>query len=249
MTELLNAYPESFVIATALAVAFDLMRRPLTAIGARWRAFFVESAMRQTPPVSLLVDLAGWILLPVLACIGFIPALVIIVDVATLMGVSPATRIADLQHGVVLLWLLVVPFLWLQVWHLMGLAGFFRRCRYLLLLVAVPLLAQIAAWLALAARPHPGGLAHLLAHLFCLGVLPFVMPVLHTRVLAPLFTAAGRVPRTNWRRAVVRFGNVLLVAATAATIVWYSQAARGTLGATAGMAYQPAPHILRGPSS
>jgi hypothetical protein len=187
------------------------------------------------------------LLLPPLAVIAFVPALVLIVDVAWLMGFG-TIALAQLPHAKVLLGLTAGSFLGLQVWHMMGLPGFFPRVRYVLLLVSVPLLAQILAWLALGLLPGTTATA-VTAHLLCLGVLPYLMPLVHGRVLAPLFAAAGVVPRTNWRPAVRRLGNVALVAVVAGIFLWYDHAVRvRPLGMVTRTGYHAAPENLGPPS-
>lgn len=247
MADLLTTYPESFALALAFAVAVDVMRRLFVAASAHFRRFFsTDAEARSTMPLA--ADLAGYLLLPVVAVIAFAPALIVIVDLAWLMGfgtVSPAR----LPHATILLGLTVGTFVGLQVWHMMGLAGFFRRARYVLFLVSVPLLAQVLAWLALDfARPASPAVA-VAAHLLCLGVLPYLMPPIHGRVLAPLFAAAGAVPRSNWRPAVRRLGSVVLAAAAAGIFLWYDHAVRvRPLGIMARTVYHAPPENLGPPS-
>lgn len=247
MAELLTTYPESFAFALAFAVAVDVLRRLFTAAHVHFRRFFSTDAAPR-PAMPLAADLAGYLLLPVVVVIAFAPALIVIVDFAWLMGfgtVSPAR----LPHAEVLLGLTVGTFVGLQVWHMMGLAGFVCRARYVLLLAAVPLLAQILAWLALdLVRPALASIT-VTAHLLCLGVLPYLMPQVHGRVLAPLFRAAGAVPRTNWQPAVRRLGNAVLVAAAAGVFLWYGHAVHvRPLGIMAGTVYHAPPENL-GPTS
>jgi TonB family protein len=235
VTELLTGNPQSIIVAVLLAVAIDLIRRVLRLVagGAR-RFWFGPDADTQKSSVG--VELLSYLLFPVLAFIAFVPALVVIVATATLMGFDPHVKLSMLAHGMALLWALTFLFLWVQVWHLMGLPGLGRRLRYLLLLIALPLLVQILTWLFLdvlfrfhLANADDLKIAGHLGHLFSMGVFPFLVPVFHARVLVPVFTFVTKSTAHRWRAAVTIVASVALVAFLVGIFLWFGQARRTAL--------------------
>lgn len=232
MSELLATSPQAILVAFVLAVAIDLVRRLLLVV-ARGAKRFWNGPEAEGSRTAWYAEIASYLLFLPLAFIGFVPPLVIIVATAALMGLPPDVKLSALAHGMVLLWALTGIFLWLQVWHLMGLPGFWKRVRYLLLLLALPLLMQILTWLILHFAVHfrLAGLEHLrlasrFGHLFSLGVFPFLVPLVHHRVLAPILGFAMEQTARRWRPAMTAIGWVVLVGFVAAIFFWFGQAGR-----------------------
>lgn len=216
MTELLTAQPQSIVIAVLVAIAIDLFRRVFKFAGRKTRRFWFGSAPKGLE-TGWVAELCSYFLFPVLAFFAFVFSLVVLVATATLMGFDPHVRIAALAHGTLLLWSLVVLFLWVQIWHVMSLPGFWQRVRYVLLLFALPLTFQVIAWIALDCLFRAGfadtetlKLVSLASRLACVGLVPFLMPLLHARILAPVFEHLIEITPARWRRAVVVAGSVTL---------------------------------------
>ncbi len=229
MTELLATTPQAIFIAVVLAVAIDLMRR-LLRFAARGAKRFWNGPEADGIKTAWYAELASYLLFLPLAFITFVPPLVMIVVTASLMGFPPDVKLSALTHGMALLWILTAVFLWLQIWHLMGLPGFWRRVRYFLLLLALPLLVQILTWLLLdfTFHFHLATNAHLklagrLCHLFSLGVFPFLVPLVHQRVLAPVFTFVTSQTKKRWRPLVTAIGCAVLAGFVAAVFLWFGQ--------------------------
>jgi hypothetical protein len=229
MSELLTTSPQAIIVAVVLAVAIDLLRRllRLVARGARW---FWNGPAEGGETTTWYAELASYLLFPPLAFVAFVPPLVVIVATAVLMGFPPPVKLAMLAHGMALLWTLTAAFLWLQIWHLMGLPGFWRRVRYLLLLVALPLLMQILTWLLLEALLNYAAvstaglrLAAGIGHLFSLGVFPFLVPVVHARVLVPVFTFTTSQTARRWRPLVTGIGVIALAAFVVLVFLWFGE--------------------------
>lgn len=235
MTELLTGNPQSIIAAILLAIAIDLARRVLRLVagGAR-RFWFGPDADAQKSSIG--VELLSYLLFPILALIAFVPSLVVIIATATLMGFDPGVKLSMLAHGMALLWVLTFVFLWVQIWHVMSLPGFWRRVRYLLLLIALPLLVQILVWLLLdalsryqLANSDDLRIASRMGHLFSLGVFPFLVPLLHTRVLVPVFTFVTKSTARGWRATVTGVASGALVAVLVGSFVWFGQVSRTSL--------------------
>lgn len=251
MTELLTGSPQSIIIAVLLAVAIDLVRRVLRLVagGAR-RFWFGPDADAQKSSIG--VELLSYLLFPVLAFIAFVPSLVVIVATATLMGFDPNVKLSMLAHGMALLWALTFLFLWVQIWHLMRLPGFWRRVRYLLLLIALPLLVQILIWLFLdllfrfhLANSEDLKIASRLGHLFSMGFFPFLVPVLHARALVPVFTSIMESTKKRWRAAATGVASAALVAVLVGIFMWFGQASRTSLFAQ----NEPGPSAASAPAA
>lgn len=206
-----------FCAALAAAVAIDLLSRLLRAIR-RDVGRLGRRAPETEPRHSVLTELAGYLLLPPLAFLGFIPPILVLLSTAMLMGFGPQVKIAGLEHGMLLLWLLVLAFLWVQVRYLISLPGFWQRVRYFLLLVSLPLVPLTLNWLLLdglfdwhLANAPALFVADRVGRLLFLGVLPYFMPAVHARLVVPVLTWASNLPREDWRLAVRRIGNTLFV--------------------------------------
>jgi len=226
MAELLAVGVVNFVMAFGVVVALDLLRRVFGILARGLRR--LAHAAPQPPGDTFLTALFTYFLYPFVAIAGFIPPLTVLTAVAVLLGADRKVMIGMFPNGMMLLWTLTVAFLWLQVWYLLSLPGFGRRIRYVVLLLALPLLAQILAWLCLdflsksaygAAFALPA--VRQLAHLAILGVFPFLMPLVHARWIAPLFAWASALPSERWRPAVTGIGTALLFAAVLALFVWF----------------------------
>jgi TonB family protein len=159
----------------------------------------------------------------IIGVLGFVPALAEIRYTALLFGFGSDASAAGLPNGNLLMWTLLVVFLWVQLGHFVSLRSVWTRCRFLCLLVALPLIPQILSWLALGfVLQHrlAGGTemtaVNRLATLICLGALPYLVPSFHRRVLGPLFTKASEAAGPRWREALQYAGNLSLVAATVA---------------------------------
>ncbi len=232
MTDLLTTSPQAIIVAVVLTVAIDIVRRLLRLVA--WGAKrFWNGPETDGATTAWYAELAGYLLFPPLAFIAFIPPLVVIVATATLMGFPPNVKLSMLAHGMALLWTLTVAFLWVQIWHLMSLPGFWRRVRYCLLLVALPLLAQILTWLSLdalfqyrIADAVALRIAGSIGHLFSLGVFPFLMPMVHARILTPVLTFATRQTARRWRPLIIGIGCAVLAAFVAVVFLWFGEAGR-----------------------
>jgi TonB family protein len=251
VTELLTGSPQSIIVAVLLAVAIDMTRRVLRLVagGARRFWFGPDTDAQKS---SIGVELLSYLLFPVLAFIAFIPSLVVITATATLMGFDPTVKLSMLAHGMALLWALTFLFLSLQIWHLMGLPGIWQRLRYLLLLIALPLLVQILTLLFLDvlfrfhfANADDLKIASDLGHLFSMGVFPFLVPVFHARVLIPVFTFVTKSMARRWRTAVTVVASAALVAALVGIFLWFAQASRTTLFAQS----EPGPSTATAPAA
>ncbi len=148
---------------------------------------------------------------------------------ALLMGFSPQIILMDVPNSDLLLLAFAILFLWVQLGHLMHLRSVWTRCRYVCLLISIPLLAQILLWLAIdfADRQHvlEGRalyLVRVVSVLLSAGVLPFFGPSLHGRVLAPAFTWAGNVAGPRWHEAIEYIGNTLLFLGSVAMFVLFT---------------------------
>lgn len=194
----------------------------------------------KTPPARdadngpFVSGLSGFCLMYFAALSAIIPALATIWCTARLMGYGPNV-FGTLPNGELLFWTLVVPYLWLQSRTIMRLHGFWRRCRYLGLLIVLPLLAQALAWFALdAARAHGVGDNNALAvannwlGLLSIGMLPYAMPAIHKHMLAPVFTWTGGLAPDRWRGIFVAIGNSLFAVALVGILVLFGVALRTT---------------------
>lgn len=237
MTELLTTNPYSIAIAVALAIGIDLFRRIYLLIAGRARRFwFGADAPLGVAPTGWVAELCSYFLYPVVAVVAFACSVLIIVVTATLMGFDPSVKLGSLAHGGLLLWTLAFAFLWVQVWYVMSLPGFWRRVRYILLLVAVPMLLQSVTWLALdgvfrlgLADSEDLKLASRLSRLICIGAFPFFMPIVHARLLAPVFTAITESTARRWQLAVTALGCVVLVAVAIGAAWGVGEVGRTTL--------------------
>lgn len=235
MTELLTSHPQSIAIAVALALAMDLARRLFLWLVRGARRFWFGSGP-EALKIGWVPELCSYLLYPVLAFFAFVFSLAAIIATATLMGFDPRVRIAALAHGSLMLWVLVATFLWLQVWYLMSLPGFWRRLRYVLLLAALPMALQVIAWLVLEAifrlrlaDSETLKLGSLVSRLLCLGVFPFLMPLVHRRVLAPVFTHFMELAAPRWRPRLTAIGSVALAVVVLGTAWSVSEASRRAL--------------------
>jgi len=190
---------------------------------------------RSTSEEPFLSGLSGFCLMPVVALLGFLPCFAIIKSTAMLMGFWRTVRFDQIPNVALLLWTLLVVFLWQQVRYVMGLRKFWIRCRYLCALGVFPLAAQSLAWLALdyarrqaLADPAALSIAADWSRLVSLGAVPFFMPAIHHRLLAPFFTRAGGLAGERARKIVVRIGNALFVAIMAALLVAFAFVQRTT---------------------
>jgi TonB family protein len=250
MAELLAAGPYYIVMAFGAAVALELLRR--IAMALLRLAGRLRHAARPPKADNFLTGLFSYLLFPFLAFIAFIPPLVLLTSVAILLGFDPGVKIGSLANGALLLWTFTIAFLWIQIWYLMSLPRFGQRLRYLVLLLALPLLAQLLTWLCIgflharaladaAALKAPGQLGHLIS----LGLLPFLLPLIHAHFCVPFFTWASNLPAERWRLTVTRLGNGLLSVAVLGIFAWYGCAA----GAHSGVQVVPEPQADKAPAS
>lgn len=235
MTELLNARPQAILLAIVLAIVIDVARRLLRLVGTGARRFW-NGPEPGGAKLAWYAELASYLLFPLLAFISFVPPLVLIVGVAKLMGFESNVQVSMLNHGLALLWLLTITFLAVQIWYLMRLPGFWRRLRYLLILVSLPLLIQVLIWLLLdlafryrLANAADLGLAGSIGHLFALGIFPFLVPMVHGRIVVPVLTFATNETRHRWRPAIIATGCAVLVGFVAATFAWFGEVQKTTL--------------------
>ncbi len=236
MAELLTVHPDSFLIALMLAIGIDLVWRAFRAFGGAAHRFWIGPAAAEGAKAFWAYELLSYLLYAPLAIIAFVPALIAIVVIAALMGFDPDVKLAALAHGMLLLWTLVLVFLWVQVGHLLALQGFWRRFRYLLLLMAVPMLLQALAWETLDGvfrlrwlETEDLKLLSQVSKLLCLGLLPFLMPLLHGRALTPVFSFVTGSTADRWRKLVVVLGSVALVGLLAFAVWSIDAAGKSTM--------------------
>ena len=225
MQQFLCAAGWTIAAGAGIAIVLDLVRRLFRFLIAR-----VKRARGAVPaPTRRATFWTGVLSLMVVVAIGllgFFPANIAVQSLAVLMGFARDVKAAMLPGGKIILWAYLVAFIWIQLQYTMSLEGFWKRCRYLGLLVVIPVLAQVACWFAFdLALAH--GLADAdelltaapLAQLLSLGLLPFFVPALHHRVIAPVLTWASAIPGEKWRKTVVGIGNGLFALAMAGAIV------------------------------
>lgn len=236
MAELLTVHPDSFLIALVLAIGVDLVWRAFRSFGGAARRFWSGPETAQDVRPFWAIELLSYLLYFPLAILAFVPPLVLVVVVAVLMGFDPDVKLAALAHGLLLLWTLVAVFIWIQVGHLLSLSGFWRRLRYLLLLAAIPMLLQALAWETFDGvfrlrllETEDLKLLSQVSKLLCLGLLPFLMPFLHARVLVPVFSFVTDSTAHRWRTAVTILGTVALVGLVVFAVWSIDAAGRSTM--------------------
>ena len=148
---------------------------------------------------------------------------------ALLMGFSPQTILVNVPNSELLLLAFATLFLWVQFGHIMRLRSVWTRCRYVCLLISIPLLAQIFLWLAIdfadrqhVLEGHALYLFRVLSVVLSAGVVPFFCPSLHSRVLAPAFTWAANIAGGRWYQAIEYLGNTLLLLGSVAIFVLFT---------------------------
>lgn len=244
MSALFSTRPDIFATAVLLAAAVYVVCLFGRSLHFHASRFWLGEDADDKPRLGIGAEVVSFLLLPFLAILAFVPALVSLFEVAALEGIAPTTIQGIFVRTGVLIWVLLSAFLLIQVSYLLSLKCIGARLRYCLLLIAVPLAAQLASGLALGYMhvPSSAELARLF-HLFSLGVLPFFLPVLHRRLIAPLVRAAQ--PERSRRAFATAVATIVLVLVSIGIVFGYghfSQAfARGP-----GMAYQPAPEIAKG---
>jgi TonB family protein len=236
IAQFLGEEAQTIAIAIFAAIGLDLVRRLLGALAGLVRrpagregVFFPGG-----PPPSedelrgrTIFGFLSFCLVPVIGVIAFVPALVTINSLTVLFDLGEP-KVAELAHGHLLLWTLLIAFIWIQLRHMMALRSFWSRCRYLLLLVSLPLIAQILAWLCFDLMARNGiatanGLfiANKLTQFLCLGAFPYFIPSFHARTLGPAFNWAGGLFGEPRRKGMELVGNVLLVPAAFALFVLF----------------------------
>ncbi len=194
----------------------------------------------KTPPAPdagsgpFVSGLSGFCLMYFVALSAFLPALAVIGFTARLMGFGPNV-FGTLPNANLLFWTLVAPYLWFQSRYIMGLRRFWMRCRYLGMLVVLPLFVLALAWLVLdAARAHGVvdndalAIANQWASLLSIGILPYGMPAIHKHLLAPVFTWMGTLAPDPQRGIVIAIGNVLFAITLVGLFVFFCFVLRTT---------------------
>ena len=227
----MTGFLSPLTIYAAIAVAFVFCILPGLPAAIR--------ALKTPPPPNadrgpFVSGLSGFCLMYVVGLSAIMPAYATIWFTARLMGFGPNV-FGMLPNANLLFWTLAVPYLWLQSRTIMGLRGFWVRCRYLGVLIVLPLFALALSWLTLdAARAHGIADRYALAiaynwlGLISIGMLPYAIPALHKRVLAPAFTRMSSLAPDRWRRSVLVVGNALFAVALAGLVVLFFVVLRTT---------------------
>lgn len=244
MSTLFSTRPDILVTAVLLAAAayaVCLFGRSLHFHASR---FWLGEEAYEKPHLSVWAEAINLVLLPFLAILAFVPVLVSLFEVAALEGIAPSLIQSVLTRTGALLWMLLFVFLLIQVSYLLSLRCVGARLRYCLLLIAIPLATQLVIGMALSYMrvPPSAELARLL-HLFSLGVLPFLLPILHGRLIVPIVHAAR--PERRWRAVATGVATVVLVLVSLGIVFGYGHFSQA-FARDAGMAYQPAPEIAKG---
>ncbi|MDE2163446.1 MAG: energy transducer TonB [Alphaproteobacteria bacterium] len=165
-----------------------------------------------------LFALVNFFLVVVVAVIAALMGANAVRSTALLMGFSPQMLLISVPNSSLLLLAFAVLFMWVQFGHLVRLRSVWTRCRYVCLLVSLPLLVLILFWFAIgfAGRQHVlegRALYHVkvLSVLLSVGAVPFFCPSLHGRVLAPVFNWAENIAGLRRREAVEYLGNAILL--------------------------------------
>jgi TonB family protein len=148
---------------------------------------------------------------------------------ARLFGFAPQVTVMNLPNSALFIATLLSGFLWVQIGHFVRLRSVWTRCRFVLLVVALPLACRTVLWLGIAVLDRhvilsDGGayLAGIWSEFFAFGIVPFFVPAMHRRIYAPLATwtrehigVRGREAAEYLGNAVLFLGTIALVAASA----------------------------------
>jgi len=173
----------------------------------------------------------GVLALMIVLAIGlaaFLPAQTTVRNLAVLIGFSRDIKTASMPGGQLMTWTYITAFIAVQLVYVMRLEGFWKRCRYLGLLIFGPLIVEMAWWLvfelALTHRLADSEAlltAAPLAEIVALGTIPFFVPALHRRAVAPALTRMSAIPGEKWRRFLVRLGNAFYALTLAGLFVLF----------------------------
>lgn len=180
----------------------------------------------------------------IVALLGAALAGIAVQHAAALMGIGPQVNLLFLPNSIALLCTFVAAFLWVQFGHLLSLRSFWTRGRFVCLLIALPLLSQRLLALGFDATSQlvkSRETADDLAMLFSTGLLPFLVPAFHARLLAPAATWVRRRLGDERRDIIEAAGTLVLIVGIAA--VWWAPVSPShPAAAEAGMFHGPLPN-------